>query len=82
MGDTQTVLYGSDDEGECGAMVELLNDLGVGFEYRAVDHDPIASEEWQRLDGERLPMLRVGNHVIVRGFDQIKVQQLFGWVGC
>lgn len=82
MGDTQAVLYGSDDEGDCDAMVELLNDLGVNFEYRPVDRDPVASKEWEQLDGERLPMLRFGNHVIVRGFDQIRVQQLFGWVGC
>lgn len=82
MGDTQTVLYGFDNDGECKAMVALLNDLGVGFEYRAVDHDPVASKEWEQLDGERLPVLRFGNHAILRGFDQIKVQRLFGWVGC
>lgn len=82
MGDTQAVLYGSDAEGECMAMIELLDALGVRFEYRAVDRDPIASREWEQLDGERLPMLRFGNHAIVRGFDRIKVQQLFGWVGC
>ena len=82
MGDTQTVLYGTDGERECGAMVELLNELGVKFEYRAVDHDPKATREWEQLDGECLPMLRYGNNAILRGFDQIKVQQLFGWVGC
>ena len=82
MGDSQAVLYGSDNEGESTAMVELLNELGVKFEYRAVDRDPAASREWEQLDGERLPMLRFGNHAIVRGFDRIKVQQLFGWVGC
>jgi hypothetical protein len=82
MGDTQAVLYGSDGERESDAMVELLNELGVKFEYRAVDRDPNASREWEQLDGERLPMLRFGNHTIIRGFDRIKVQQLFGWVGC
>jgi glutaredoxin len=82
MGDTQAVVYGSDDERECSAMVELLNELGVNFEYRAVDHDPKATREWEQLDGERLPMLRFGNHAIIRGFDRIKIQQLFGWVGC
>jgi len=82
MGDTQAVLYGSDSEGDCAAMVDLLNALGVRFEYRAVDHDPVASREWEQLDGGQLPMLRLGNHAIVRGFDRIKVQQLFGWVGC
>jgi hypothetical protein len=82
MGDSQTVLYGSRGERDSDAMVELLNELGVRFEYRAVDRDPIASREWEQLDGERLPMLRFGNHAILRGFDRIKVQQLFGWVGC
>jgi glutaredoxin len=82
MGDTQTVLYGSDGQRESNAMIELLNELGVEFEYRAVDRDPAATREWEQLDGERLPMLRFGNHAILRGFDQIKIQQLFGWVGC
>jgi hypothetical protein len=82
MGDSQTVLYGSRGERDSDAMVELLNELGVRFEYRAVDRDPAASREWEQLDGERLPMLRFGNHAILRGFDRIKVQQLFGWVGC
>jgi hypothetical protein len=31
---------------------------------------------------EKMPMLRMGHHTIVRGFDRIRVQQLFGWVGC
>jgi glutaredoxin len=82
MGDTQAVLYGCDNERECSAMVDLLNELGVNFEYRAVDHDVKANREWEQLDGERLPMLRFGNHAIIRGFDRIKIQQLFGWVGC
>jgi len=82
MGDTQAVLYGSHGERDSDAMVELLNELGVNFEYRAVDRDPVATREWEQLDGERLPMLRLGNHAILRGFDRIKVQQLFGWVGC
>ena len=82
MGDAQAVLYGSDGERESNAMIELLNTLGVKFEYRAVDRDPAATKEWEQLDGERLPMLRFGNHAIIRGFDRIKIQQLFGWVGC
>lgn len=76
------VLYGSDDSGESTAMVQLLNELGVAFEYRAVNRDPAAMREWERLDGERVPLLRMGKNSIVRGFDRIKVQQMFGWVGC
>ena len=82
VGDAQAVLYGSDGERDSSAMIELLNELGVKFEYRAVDRDPAATKEWEQLDGERLPMLRFGNHAIIRGFDRIKIQQLFGWVGC
>jgi len=63
-------------------MVDLLNELGVKFEFRAIDRDPGAMREWEQLDGDRVPMLRVGNNRIVRGFDRIKLQQLFGWVGC
>jgi hypothetical protein len=78
----EAVLYGSDESRESTAMVELLNELGVAFEYRSVNRDPIAMREWEQLDGERVPLLRMGHNSIVRGFDRIKVQQLFGWVGC
>ena len=76
------VLYGSDESRESIAMVELLNELGVDFVYRRVNRDPSAMREWEQLDGERVPLLRVGKNSIVRGFDRIKVQQLIGWVGC
>jgi hypothetical protein len=82
MGDEQTVMYGSNESSESNAMVDLLNELGVEFEFRSVDSDPAASREWEQLDGDRLPMLRFGNNAIIRGFDRIKIQQLFGWVGC
>jgi glutaredoxin len=78
----EAVLYGSDESRESTAMVDLLNELGVAFEYRSVNRDPIAMREWEQLDGESVPLLRMGHNSIVRGFDRIKVQQLFGWVGC
>ena len=78
----KAVLYGSDESRECTAMVELLNELGVQFEYRCVTRDPSAMREWEQLDGDRVPLLRMGNNSIVRGLDRIKVQQLIGWVGC
>ena len=80
--DSEAVLYGSDESRESRAMVELLNELGVEFTYRRVNRDPSAMREWEQLDGERVPLLRVGKNSIVRGFDRIKVQQLTGWVGC
>ena len=82
MGEAQAVLYGAEESLESTAMVDLLNELGVQFEYRAIDRDPVAMREWEQLDGDRVPMLRMGNNSIVRGFDRIKLQQLFGWVGC
>ena len=82
MGDGEAVLYGSDDCSESKAMVELLRELGVEFRFRSLSSDAVAMHEWEQLDGERVPMLRMGNHTIVRGFDRIKLQQLFGWVGC
>jgi glutaredoxin len=63
-------------------MADLLHELGVRFEFRSVSRDSAARREWEQLDGDRVPLLRLGNHSIVRGFDRIKVQQLFGWVGC
>ena len=82
MGESEAVLYGTDDSRESNAMVELLHELGVTFEYRAVNRDPVAMREWEQLDGDSVPLLRMGNNSIVRGFDRIRVQQLFGWVGC
>ncbi|TMF19970.1 MAG: hypothetical protein E6I36_11305, partial [Chloroflexi bacterium] len=67
---------------ESRAMAELLREMGVDFQFRLVNRDDGAMREWEQVDGERVPMLRVGNHAIVRGLDRIKVQQLFGWVGC
>jgi glutaredoxin len=78
----EAVLYGSDESQESTAMVELLNELGVEFVYRRVNRDPSAMREWEQLDGESVPLLRMGKNSIVRGFDRIKVQQLVGWVGC
>ena len=82
MGNAEAVLYGSDESRDSIAMVALLNELGVAFEYRSVSHDPAAMREFEQLDGERVPLLRMGNDAIVRGFDRIKIQQMFGWVGC
>ena len=63
-------------------MAEMLRDLGIEFRFRLVNRDAAAMREWEQLDGERVPMLRMGNHTIVRGLDRIRLQQLFGWVGC
>ena len=82
MGDGEAVLYGSDECDESHAMADLLRELGVDFRFRVINRDSVAMREWEQLDGERVPMLRMGNHSIVRGFDRIKIQQLFGWVGC
>ena len=82
MGNSDAVLYGSDESQDSRAMADLLNELGVGFEFRSVSRDSAARREWEQLDGDLVPLLRLGNNSIVRGFDRIKVQQLFGWVGC
>ena len=82
MGNSDAVLYGSDESQDSMAMADLLDELGVRFEFRSVSRDSAARREWEQLDGDRVPLLRLGNHSIVRGFDRIKVQQLFGWVGC
>lgn len=82
MGETEAILYGSDECEESKAMADLLDSMGVSYRFRVVNRDGAAMSEWERLDGERVPMLRMGNHTIVRGFDQVRIQQLFGWVGC
>jgi hypothetical protein len=78
--DTKAVLYGSDESKDSTAMVELLNDLGIQFEYRLVNRDPAAMREWEQLDGESVPLLRMGHHSIVRGFDRIRFSRCSaGW---
>jgi hypothetical protein len=81
-GAADAVLYGADGSLESAAMADVLHEMGVEFEYRSVSQDPAARREWEDLDGESIPMLRLGSMGIVRGLDRIKVQQLFGWVGC
>jgi hypothetical protein len=78
----EAVLYGSDESRESIQMIALLNELGVQFVYRCVNRDPEAMREWEQLDGERVPLLRMGKNAIVHGLDRVKVQQLIGWVGC
>jgi hypothetical protein len=82
MGNGEAVLYGADQSTDSEAMVALLNELGVAFRYRCLTCDPTAQREFEQLDGESVPLLRMGNDSFVRGFDRIKVQQMFGWVGC
>ncbi len=82
MGNSDAVLYGADESPDSKAMAELLNELGVRFEFRSVSRDSAARREWEQLDGDGVPLLRFGNNAIVRGFDRIKIQQMFGWVGC
>ena len=81
-GAADAILYGADGSLESAAMADVLNQMGVEFEYRSVSQDATARREWEDLDGESIPMLRLGSMGIVRGLDRIKVQQLFGWVGC
>ena len=81
-GAADAILYGADGSRDSAAMAELLSEMGVEFEYRSVNADPAARREWEDLDGETIPMLRLGSAGIVRGLDRIKVQQLVGWVGC
>jgi len=82
MGSEEAVLYGSDECDETRAIAQLLREIGVDFRFKVVNRDAAAQLEWEQLDGERVPMLRMGNRAIVRGLDQVRIQQLFGWVGC
>ena len=76
------VIYTRDGCEESQVMRDYLRTLGIESRMRAVDGDAVARREWEDLDGERLPMFRLGSKGIVRGLDRIKVQQLVGWVGC
>jgi len=76
------LLYGADGSGDVKAMADLLSEFGVAFEFRSVSTDSAAKREWEDLDGEQLPVLKLDSHRIVRGLDRIRLQQFVGWVGC
>ena len=42
-GASDAVLYGTDGSRDSVAMADLLNEMGVAFEYRSVNRDPAAS---------------------------------------
>ena len=44
-GAAETVLYGADGCRESAAMADLLNEMGVEFEYRSVSRDAAAQRE-------------------------------------
>jgi hypothetical protein len=42
MGDSEAIIYGSDECSESKAMAQLLTDLGVQFRFRLVNRDATA----------------------------------------
>jgi hypothetical protein len=81
VGAVGTVLYG-DTSSDSTAVASLLTAYGVDFEFRSVCQDSAARSEWENLDGERLPLLRVGADSLIRGVDAIRIRQAIGQVGC
>jgi len=58
-GAADAVLYGADGSRESAAMVELLTEMGVEFEYRSVNRDPAARREWEDLDAGEIIKIRI-----------------------
>jgi glutaredoxin len=76
------VIYSRRDCVESAVMRDYLARMGVDFRELAVDGDATARREWEDLDGQVTPILVIDKRRIVRGLDQARLDQLFGFIGC
>jgi glutaredoxin len=76
------VIYSRADCLDTPVMRDYLTRLGVDFRELAVDGDAGARREWEDLDGQVTPLLVVDQRRIVRGLDQARLDQIFGFIGC
>jgi glutaredoxin len=76
------VIYSRRDCLESAVMRDYLARMGVNFRELAVDRDMRARTEWEDLDGQVTPLLVVDQRRIVRGLDQARLDQIFGFIGC
>jgi len=76
------VIYSRRDCVESAVMRDYLGRMSVDFRELAVDGDPGARREWEDLDGHVTPLLVVDQRRIVRGLDQTRLDQIFGFIGC
>lgn len=76
------VIYSRRDCLESAVMRDYLARMGVDFRELAVDGDMRARSEWEDLDGQVTPLLVVDQRRIVRGLDQARLDQIFGFIGC
>jgi glutaredoxin len=76
------VIYSRRDCVESAVMRDYLARIGVDFRELAVDGDATARREWEDLDGQVTPILVIDKRRIVRGLDQARLDQLFGFIGC
>ena len=76
------VIYSRRDCVESAGMRDYLARMGVDFRELAVDGDAAARRDWEDLDGQVTPLLVVDQRRIVRGLDQARLDQIFGYIGC
>ncbi len=76
------VLYFRSESEESRVIREYLQNLGIEYRLRPVDHDAGARREWEDLDGEVTPLVVIDQRQIVRGLDRARLDQLLGWIGC
>jgi glutaredoxin len=76
------VIYSRRDCVESAVMRDYLARMGVDFRELAVDGDATARREREDLDGQVTPILVIDKRRIVRGLDQARLDQLFGFIGC
>jgi len=78
----EVVIYSRRDCVDTAVMRDYLTRMAVDFRELAVDGDAGARREWEDLDGQVTPLLVVDQRRIVRGLDQARLDQIFGFIGC
>jgi glutaredoxin-like YruB-family protein len=73
----RVVLYSQPGCPPCVAAKRFLSNLGVAFEYRDVQADPVALSELVALQSRSTPTIVVDEEVMI-GFDPERLEEMLG----
>ena len=74
----QVTVYTADWCGFCHAVKQYLDKIGVAYEQKDVDANPVYAEESVQKSGQRgIPVIDIDGEIIV-GFDRPKIDKALG----
>lgn len=73
----EVIIYTSATCGYCHKAKAYLKEQGVSFIEKYADTDPLAQQELAKLKAKGVPVILVGDEVIM-GFDQNRLEVLLG----